>query len=68
MLESPFITKEEIIAKELSEVDKLVAFISPSLRKIVTVVKRNNVPNFAIFIKDGKKTFHFVMVEVEDEV
>lgn len=68
MLASPYISKEEIIEKELAEMDRLVARLSPSLKKIVTIVKRNNVPNFAIFVKDGTKTFHFVMVEVEDEV
>lgn len=67
MLTSPYITKEEIIEKELKEVDGLVARISTTLKRIVTIVKRNNVPNFAIYLKDGTKTFHFVMVEVEDE-
>lgn len=67
MIPSPYLTNEEIIAKDLKEVDFLVATIAPSLRRIVSIVHKHGVKNFAVYIKDVKglknKQFNFVMVE-----
>ena len=69
MIPSPYITNEEIIAKDLQEVDALVAGIAPALRKIVEIVHKHSVKNFAVYIKNVKglkgKQINFVMVEEE---
>lgn len=64
MIPSPYVTDKELRERDLKEVDVLVARIAPSLRRIVAIVKKNDVVNFAIYVKeDGKKTINFVMVE-----
>lgn len=68
MIPSPYVTDKELRERDLKKVDALVALIAPSLRRIITIVKKNEVANFAIFVKEeGKKTINFVMVE-EDAI
>jgi len=64
MIPSPYFSDKELAEKDLQEVNFLVASIAPSLKKIVTLVKRNKIGSFAIYVREqGKKTINFVMVE-----